>query len=67
VLTVGGAGQRGSKISREAEMNDGGWQSSLARHAGRSVVGDGSSLGAFYRPEVGQEVDGGYSMRRLQG
>jgi hypothetical protein len=53
VLTVGGAGQRGSKISREAEMNDGGWQSSLAGHAGRSVVGDGSSLGAFYRPEVG--------------
>jgi hypothetical protein len=29
--------------------------SSLGEHAGTSVVGDGSSLGIFYRLEGGQE------------
>jgi hypothetical protein len=53
VLTVGGVGRRGSRISWEAEMNGGGQQSSLGGHVGRSVVGDNVSLGAFYRPDNG--------------
>jgi hypothetical protein len=36
-------------------VNGGGRQSSLGGHVGRSVVGDNGSLGAFYRPEGGQE------------
>jgi hypothetical protein len=49
VLTFGGVGWRGSRIGWETEMNDGGRQPSLGGYAGRSVVGDGGSLGAFYR------------------
>jgi hypothetical protein len=77
VLTVSGAGRRGSGIGWEAEMNGGGRHSSLGGHA-RSVVGDICSLCAFYRPEDGQERgwegmcstapngDGGSLMCRLQ-
>jgi hypothetical protein len=36
-------------------MNDGGQQSLLGGHAVRSAVGDGGSLGEFYRAEGGQE------------
>jgi hypothetical protein len=42
-------------IGWEVEMSGGGRQSSLGGHAGRTVVGDDDSLGAFYRLEGGHE------------
>jgi hypothetical protein len=55
VLTVGGTRRWDSGIGWEAEMNGGGRQSSLGGHTGRSVVGDGGLLSAFYKAEGEQE------------
>jgi hypothetical protein len=48
MLTIGGAGRWGSRIDSEAEMNGGGWQSSLRGHV-MSVVGN---INAFRMPQA---------------
>jgi hypothetical protein len=51
MLTIGGVGRWGSRIDSEAEMNGGGWQSSLRGHV-MSVVGNNNSINAFCMPQA---------------
>jgi hypothetical protein len=64
VLTVDGLEWQASGIDWEAEMNGGERQSLFGGHAGKSVVGDGGSLDAFYRLE-GRPGQGPEGMRPM--